>query len=137
MSDVKPNFKSAKKKPKTPTKTRLLKQCDTLFSLLVRSAGRCSNCGKSEFLQCAHGFSRRYRAVRFDTRNAWPLCRGCHVYFTHRPLEWDEWMRSELGDLYEVLRDLALHGKNPDLATVRQNLSVQVDRLGLGDGGAA
>lgn len=133
MSDVNPRFKG-KKKPKTPTKTRQLKQADTLFSQIVRSAGRCANCSSTEHLQCAHGFSRRYRAVRFDERNAWPLCRSCHVYFTHRPLEWDDWMVSRLGDhRYVELRHEALTGPNPDLGETLKALRERYTALGLGE----
>lgn len=122
--EVEPRFKSTKKKPKTPTKTQQLRKADALFSLLIRSRGRCENCGSSEYLQCAHGFSRRYRAVRFDERQVWALCRGCHVYFTHRPLEWDVWMRDRMGEaLYAEVRALALTGPNPDLAAEVARLS--------------
>lgn len=132
MTDlVEPRFKAAKKKPKTPTKTQQRNMADGLFSKLIRSVGRCENCGGVEFLQCAHGFSRRYRATRWDEANAWALCRACHVYFTHRPIEWDEWMRERLGpELYEVIRQQALTGKGPDPAVLIPHLRQRLERLG-------
>lgn len=123
MTEVTPRLKSGKKKPKTPTKTQLLKKCDTLFSKIVRSVGYCENCGATENLQCAHGFSRRYRATRWYFDNAWALCRGCHVYYTHRPLEWDEWMRERMGSWYEPIRTMALKSPNPDLRETLADLS--------------
>jgi hypothetical protein len=111
-----PKPKVAKAKAKKPNKTAQLRKADSLFSKLIRSRGRCEHCGSGDWLQCAHGFSRRYRAVRFDERNAWVLCRSCHVFYTHRPLEWDGWMRDRMGvELYEEIRALALTGPNPDL----------------------
>ena len=111
-----PKPKVVKAKVKRPNKTAQLRKADSLFSKLIRSRGCCEQCGSREWLQCAHGFSRRYRAVRFDERNAWALCRSCHVFFTHRPLEWDGWMRKAMGaELYEEVRTLALTGPKPDL----------------------
>ena len=89
---------------KKPSQKQLVAKADALFSLVVRSPGVCANCGSHDYLQCAHGFSRRYRAVRWDEGNAWCLCRNCHFYFTGRPHEWEEWMQSRLG--YEAYRDL-------------------------------
>lgn len=124
---VEPSFKATKKKPKTPTKTQQLRKADALFSQFIRSRGRCENCNSTEFLQCAHGFSRRYRSVRWEPAQCWALCRACHVYFTHRPLEWDEWMRQKLGPaLYERIRLRALNDPNPDVADVIARLSTVV-----------
>lgn len=106
------------KQPKRKTKRRAnrTKGCDTIFGRIIRSRGACENCGRTTGLQAAHGFSRRYRAVRWDERNCFCLDAGCHLYYTMRPLEWDDWMRERLGiDLYYELRLLATTGRNPDL----------------------
>lgn len=93
-----------------------LAKCDAVFGKIIRLPAVCVHCGGTDVIQCAHGFSRRYRAVRWDERNAFPLCRGCHMYFTHRPLEWDEWLINRWGlKVYNEIRDLALHGRNPNL----------------------
>lgn len=108
-----------KRAPKKRAKQDYSKQCDILFSQLVRSVGRCESgrlARHGGVLQCAHGISRRYRAVRWDRRNAWSFCQACHMYFTHHPLEWDEWLRQTWGDdLYVEMRALALAGERPDL----------------------
>ena len=99
---------------------------DRLLSVLVRHAGSCVECGAVESLQCAHGFSRRYLNVRWDRRNVFCLCNRCHLRYTHRPLEWDEWLRARWGDeLYAEIRALAL----------RTDLKVDKDavRLALAD----
>ena len=116
---------TARKPKRPPNRTQLLARCDLLFGRIVRHAGRCENCDSTEFLQCAHGFSRSYRTVRWDRRNAFCLCRGCHVYFTHRPLEWDGWLRERWGDsLYAELRGLALTHRPPDLSELAAELSL-------------
>lgn len=119
-----PKLKASKKKQKSP-----MAACDELFGKIVRSSGlcvgRCDGQPKGA-LQCAHGFSRRYRATRWDERNAFCLCQGCHLYWTLRPLEWDQWLRVRWGqDLYDELRALALNGPNPDLKQTAERLRVR------------
>ena len=104
--------KPRKRKARAPYKV-----ADELFSKIIRLRDQavCQNCGKTDFPQCAHGFSRSYRAIRWDERNAWCLCRGCHTYFTHHPLEWDEWLIERLGErLHRDLKRQALKDPNPD-----------------------
>ena len=77
----------------------LTQRKDRNFSLAVRARDeRCMNCLKRDNLQCAHIVSRRYRLTRWDYDNAVALCRNCHVFYTHRPLEWEDWVDSHLGD---------------------------------------
>jgi hypothetical protein len=119
-------------KPKKRRKQSAVKGCDALFSKIVRSTGSCQHCGSPVSLQCAHGFSRRYRAVRWDLRNAFALCAGCHLYFTMRPLEWDDWLRARWGDeLYTALRVLALSAPNPKLTDVMAELRALADARGI------
>ncbi len=57
-------------------------------------------CGSTQSLQCAHIIPRGYRQVRWDSRNAMTLCAKHHVYYEHRPLEWQAWIneRASRGD---------------------------------------
>lgn len=117
---------------KTP-RGKLKKQVDAAFSLWIRARDRwrCQACpaawadGKlpQHAFQCAHGFSRRYHATRWDPNNAWCLCRGCHVRYTHDPLGWDTWMMSRVDD-YWGLRRLAL-GEAPRLDYTELLASIQ------------
>lgn len=107
------------------------KSLDMMFSKIIRwRDGSCCECGKSRDLECAHGFSRRYLAVRWDERNAFALCRECHMYYTGHPLEWDEWLRGTWGeDLYDEIRDLALNGRNPDLDEMLMEVRAAYDPM--------
>lgn len=91
----------------TKTKrTTLRNKCDKLFSIFIRARDKvCVACGSARNLQCAHVFSRRYLKVRWDERNAVALCAGCHVKFTHFPLEWEDFIIERMGqDEYTQLR---------------------------------
>lgn len=74
------------------------KKADQLFSRYIRERDqRCARCGKTEDLQCSHFVSRRYLATRWDPENACAKCRGCHLFFTVRPLEYEGWLLDRLG----------------------------------------
>lgn len=67
-------------------------RADELFSRLIRARDqRCQNCGDTDRPQCAHIWSRSYRAVRWKMENAIQLCQRCHMSFTHHPAEWAAW----------------------------------------------
>ena len=89
-----------------------LKDCDRVFSLLIRTRDdwTCKACGSIKNPQCAHIVSRRYRATRWDSRNAVCLCAGCHVRFTFDPLAWDAWCQEYRGLVYQELRAQAMRG---------------------------
>jgi hypothetical protein len=96
-------------KAKKRRKTDYMKQADTAFSLLIRDRdGMCVRCLKQTDLQCAHVVSRSYHGTRCDFENAVTLCKGCHVYFTHRPLEWEQWMNENFGGRFDRMRMRAL-----------------------------
>lgn len=124
---------------------------DDLFSKLVRSVGYCEAEGRILIvewelgeaahqydgtgvtsphagpLQCAHVFSRSYIATRFERMNAVCLCAAHHVYFTHRPLEWEDWCREQLGSaVYDELRRTALRGGRPSYPELIADLRRQL-----------
>lgn len=115
---------------KKPSQKALVAKADALFSVIVRAPGFCMNCGATQNLQCAHGFSRRYRNTRWDERNGFALDRACHVYFTHRPIEWDDWMLKRMGlTMYEEVRALALSTQKVDVSAVLARLIVRSNEL--------
>lgn len=107
------------------THSQLVKRADTLFSLQVRAIGRCeADDGRpcKGPLQCAHIFSRRYEGSRWMRSNAVSLCAGHHVFYTHRPEEWDDWRRAFLANQYEYVRGRALYGGKQDMAAILAQL---------------
>ena len=89
-----------------------------LHSVLVRSRGRCENCGDAwrttgSKLECAHIVSRRYSRTRVRLDNAFCLCSRCHMRFTEWPLEFAVFVTEKIGaEKYEALvRDAQGTGK--------------------------
>lgn len=99
--------------PKKSSVKTLRDKADKLWSLMIRQRdGRCRRCGRGQgevVLQAAHVISRRYKAIRWDERNGITLCRGCHHWNHHQPVEFDWWVQELIGkDVYEALREEAL-----------------------------
>lgn len=88
-------------------------QADRLFSKHIRTrdefcqaAGIIFDCHGN--LQCAHIISRRYSTTRCDPSNAIALCASHHIYWTHRPLEWQDWIEARYPGRWDLLRSVAL-----------------------------
>jgi hypothetical protein len=89
---------------------------DLAWSLEVRRVGKCElapyhsekfPCGG--VIQACHGISRRYVATRHLPLNGFAMCAAGHRYFGTHPLEWEEVLKAEWGELvYEEMRRLAL-----------------------------
>jgi 5-methylcytosine-specific restriction endonuclease McrA len=106
---------------------------DRWFSMIVRSVGVCASCGTSERLQCAHVVSRRYLGVRYSIDNAMCLCAACHLRYTHRPLEWEQFVISRMGEpaLLDIKRR-ALAFRGPfDRAVIALALYSLAEQRGL------
>jgi hypothetical protein len=56
-------------------------KADRLFGQLIRSRGRCENCGTPNQLTTAHIARRTYSFMRCREDNALCLCASCHARF--------------------------------------------------------
>jgi hypothetical protein len=118
-----------------PRKPRITtKKLDDLFGQIMRSRERCDYCGRGRVsgvvLQCAHGFSRRYRGTRWTEEANFCLCSGCHMFFTYRPIEWDDYMRRAWGEeKYDRLRAQAQAITKPDKQEIYDRLKKRLEEL--------
>lgn len=102
-------------KPKAGTRRALEARLDRAWAAKVREAGRCAACPSTGPLDAAHGIRRGYLATRRDSRNGFPLCRGCHRFYTEHPDLWDRWLIVTWGlELYDELWALARKGPKED-----------------------
>ena len=90
---------------KKQTKASLKRKLDKIFSEVIRKRGYCERCGESTHskLQCSHIHSRDKLSVRWDLKNAFCLCGGCHIFWWHKnPVLAAEFSREKLGE-YEYV----------------------------------
>tara|TARA_R110000868_G_scaffold5902_1_gene34341 strand:+ start:50 stop:436 length:387 start_codon:yes stop_codon:yes gene_type:complete len=76
-------------KIKKPTRSKLVKKLDTVFSQYIRlkdskdGIGTCVTCGKQDHwknLQAGHFQSRKFYSIRWDERNVKIQCSGCNIF---------------------------------------------------------
>jgi hypothetical protein len=113
--------------PKKRVKRDYSKQADKLCGAIVRARGACEAEGEhSGPLQWCHGFPRTYRAVRWDLRNGFCLCKKHHFFYTNRPEEWRLWMLNRMGAMgYEEVRAKALAMAKVDMPALVASLKEQ------------
>lgn len=89
---------AAKPKRKAPRRRPPMKRCDDLARAIckarVRCEGRPGHVCKGA-MQWAHIIGRGDHSIRHDEDNALLLCQSEHMYFTHRPTEWIEFVGVE------------------------------------------
>ncbi len=106
-------LKRASKGRKVIKKTRSLskykKALDAVFSKYIRAkyGTTCYTCkATGKTLQCGHFVSRQYLATRWDEDNCRPQCVGCNIWGKGKPLDFEEYLKEELGDIrVEELKD--------------------------------
>ncbi len=75
-------------------------------------------------LSWAHILSRVYHRIRYLKENCFCLCMGHHVYFGHRPIEWEWFVLGKIGDrLFAALKHAAVTGPKLDPAEVLRVLN--------------
>lgn len=82
--------RGVKKRSKIPSISKLMKACDTEFSLFVRglkvdpegstTCYTCNTLKRRRRLQCGHFHSRKYKFIRWHPDNARPQCAGCNKW---------------------------------------------------------
>ena len=80
----------ATKKTKKPTRSKLVKLADKVFSEFIRQRNanelgitECFTCGKVDHwkkLQCGHFQSRKHYNTRWNEKNCQVQCAGCNVF---------------------------------------------------------
>ena len=86
------------KTAKKPTKSKLVKKLDIVFSRWVRMSNaddqgfcQCVTCNKKEHwkqIQAGHFMSRRHYSTRWDSNNVQPQCKACNVFNQGRQYEY-------------------------------------------------
>ena len=135
LSSVRTASPKRKARPAKKRKTKrasLSREADRLWSLLVRARGASEISGDTKNLQGAHGFPRTYRATRWLLINGFALTQSEHVFYTYRPLQWDQFLRERWGQpVYDELRRIALKNEKQDMVAVVSSLRAECETRGI------
>lgn len=123
----------------------LKKQCAALWSLWVKRKGRCEfigeQIGNSMHVRCGgglqamHGFGKKaYPGVRYAVWNGFAGCAAAHTYYSFRPPEWENYLRSRWGEeLYQQRLREAMAIRKYDLAQVAQTFRAALAAVDASD----
>jgi len=97
------------KTAKKPTRSKLVKKLDTVFSQYIRRSNAdnngyctCVTCNKTfhwKEIQAGHFMSRKHYSIRWDERNVKPQCVACNVYRAGEQYKYSIFLGTELANV--------------------------------------
>ena len=118
------------------TKTSLRKECDKLWSLIVRAKVACEVCGSPYYLNAHHIVGRSIYILRFDLRNGACLCVGHHKWnnlSAHENSPWfTKWMQQNRPDDLDYINsksEIIAHYTLSDYEQIYQRLKEAYDEI--------
>jgi len=127
------------KTAKKPTRTKLVKKLDVVFSQYIRLSNAdnngfctCVTC-KNRFhwkeIQAGHFMSRKHYSIRWDERNVKPQCVACNVYRAGEQYKYSLYLGNNLSKtLLEKSRELRKF-TNIELEEMISDYSERVKKL--------
>lgn len=101
-------MKTAPKAKKKPTRSKLVKKLDSVFSLYIRQRNKdsrgyveCVTCGKKDHykkLQAGHFISRKNYSTRWNEDNVQVQCVACNVYRYGEQYKFSLWLDNNYGE---------------------------------------
>lgn len=131
--------KTMPKTAKKPTRSKLVKKLDVVFSKYIRlssadSRGMCTcvTCGKQyhwKNIQAGHFMSRTHYSTRWDERNVKPQCVGCNMFKSGQQYKYSVFLGSELAnELYLQSKELVKFSIQ-DLQDMIEDYSNRLNKL--------
>lgn len=125
-------FPKPEKRVKKKRRVKTVRQkkgdlADKLFSLLIRRVGICQLAGKDKIrcgggLQCMHIVTRGIKRLRWDTANAICGCAGHHVFYTHNPEKWRDFVSTNFPEEWKYVNEFRNEKWDEDLDGVLAGL---------------
>jgi hypothetical protein len=115
--EAKYKIKTMPRTAKKPTKSKLVKKLDVLFSQYIRLTNSdkygfctCITCKRKyhwKKIQAGHFMSRKHYSTRWDERNVKPQCYGCNVMQQGKQYEFSKYLGNKISEeLYNKSKTL-------------------------------
>ena len=126
-------------KIKKPTRSKIVKKLDTVFSQYIRLSNAdnnknciCVTCNKTFFwkeIQAGHFMSRKHYSIRWDERNVKPQCAGCNVFRYGEQFKFSLYLGNKLSE--ELLAESRVIRKftNVELEEMIQKYSQRLEKF--------
>lgn len=96
--------------------------------------GTCARCLQQRPLQWSHWIGRANLRLRHDPANGFAHCVGCHKYFTHHPIQFEDWVVERVGPWCAAeLKRLARLRSTVDLMALSVMLELECRKLGASE----
>lgn len=128
-------------KRKKPSRSKLVKKLDILFSQFVRLSNAdkngyctCVTCGKKGHwkdgsIQAGHFMSRKHYNTRWDVRNVKPQCVGCNMFKSGEQYKYSIYLGSELAKELYLQSNKIVKFSNDELQEMIDRYSTELKRL--------
>ena len=121
-------LKTMPKTAKKPTRTKLVKKLDVVFSKYIRLSNSdkngyctCVTCGNKFYwkeIQAGHFMSRKHYSTRWDVNNVKPQCVACNVYRAGEQYKFSLYLGNNLSE--------ELHSKSKE---IRKFTSLELEEM--------
>jgi len=119
------------KTAKKPTRSKLVKKLDTIFSQYIRISNsdhngicKCVTCEKElhwKEIQAGHFMSRKHYSIRWDERNVKPQCVACNVYRYGEQYKFSKKLGEDLSNELYLLSKNIVKYSSQDLLDMIEN----------------
>ena len=127
------------KTAKKPTRSKLVKKLDTVFSQYIRRSNAdnngyctCVTCNKTfhwKEIQAGHFMSRKHYSIRWDERNVKPQCVACNVYRAGEQYKYSLFLGSELANVLYLQSKEIVKFTNYELEDMINDYSDKLKKL--------
>jgi hypothetical protein len=127
------------KTAKKPTRSKLVKKLDTIFSQYIRLSNAdnngyctCVTCNKTfhwKEIQAGHFMSRKHYSIRWDERNVKPQCVACNVYRAGEQYKYSLYLGKELSDVLYLQSKEIVKFTNYELENMINDYSEKLKKL--------
>ena len=127
------------KTAKKPTRSKLVKKLDTVFSQYIRRSNAdnngyctCVTCNKTfhwKEIQAGHFMSRKHYSIRWSEENVKPQCVACNVYRAGEQYKYSIFLGSELANVLYLKSKELVKFTNYELEDMINDYSDKLKKL--------
>jgi hypothetical protein len=131
--------KTMPKTAKKPTRSKLVKKLDVIFSQFIRlkysdkhGMTKCFTCDKRDHyksMQCGHFMSRKHYSTRWDENNVRVQCPGCNVFQYGKQYEFGLKLGQQLAEEMYIKSKQIIKFTNDELVEMINHYSSEVKRM--------
>jgi len=129
------------KTSKKPTRSKLVKKLDVIFSQYIRLSNsnsrgycKCVTCGKEGHwknggIQAGHFMSRKHYSTRWDERNVKPQCVSCNMFRSGEQYKFSQYLGNNLSEELQLKSNIITKFTSDELQDMIDSYSAKVKKF--------